>query len=275
MMKKTTLFAMLFVSLTTFAQVIINEIDVDQTSTDINEFIELQSNTPNLVLDGLILVLYNGTSDTSYKTVDLSGNSTDANGFFIIGSDAVPQVDIMLGETNTIQNGADAIAIYQAAAVDFPNGTAVTSSNLVDAIVYGTNDDDDAELLAGLNQTIQWDEDINGMKDTESLQRREDGTFCANLPTLRTVNICAPLSINSYNRDTFTMYPNPSTKGYISITSIQSGSKTIAIYDVLGKEVFKTVLFGERLDISKLTSGIYIVRISQANASTTKKLVIN
>jgi len=189
-MKKITLLLALFIVSISFGQITINEVDADQTSTDTEEFIELLSDTPNFSLDGYIVVLYNGSSDVSYTTVDLTGFTTDVNGYFIIGSDAVTGVDIALGPDNTIQNGADAIAIYQDAAGNFPDGTAVTSTNLIDAIVYGTSDGDDAELLAGLGETVQYDENLNGMKDTESIQARGDGTYCVALPTLRAANAC-------------------------------------------------------------------------------------
>lgn len=273
-MKKITLLAALLIGAVSFSQVVINEVDADQTGNDTTEFIELKSNTPNFALDGLIVVLYNGSNDASYTTVDLAGKTTDAQGFFIIGSDATPGADVLLGPDNTIQNGADAIAIYQAAASAFPNGTAVTNVGLIDAVVYGTSDDDDVELLAGLNQTVQWDENLNSMKDLESIQRKDDGTFCTSLPTLRATNICGPLSVNQNKADSFAIFPNPATKGYINITSLISGAKAVAIYDVLGKQVVNTVVTGERLDISSLNSGIYIVKISQDKTSVTKKLVV-
>ena len=63
------------------------------------------------------------SNDQSYRTVDLTGFSSDSNGYFIIGSDLFPGADITLGPDNTIQNGADAIAIYSADAANFPDGT--------------------------------------------------------------------------------------------------------------------------------------------------------
>ncbi len=189
-MRRITLLLALFCASFTFAQVVkINEVDADQTSTDTMEFIELLSQNPNQSLDGYIVVLYNGNGDASYTTVDLNGFTTDGNGFLIIGSDAVPGVDIALGADNTIQNGADAIAIYQDSAANFPDGTLVTDTNLIDAIVYDTNDDDDIELLNGLGLTVQYNEDANGNKDTESIQRGTGDTFCVGDPTLRAANI--------------------------------------------------------------------------------------
>ena len=42
--------------------------------------------------------------------------------------------------TNLIQNGADAVALFQAQASEFPNGSQVTNAHLISALVYDTND---------------------------------------------------------------------------------------------------------------------------------------
>lgn len=200
MRKITLLAAMLFASLSIAQSIKIVEIDADQTSTDDMEFLEIRTQSANQSLNGYTVVFYNGSDNESYRTVDLSGFSSDSNGYFILGSDLFPGADITMGPDNTIQNGADAIAIYNAPAANFPDDTPVTSSDLVDAVVYGTSDDDDLELLAGLNQTIQWDENQNGLKDVESIQYDETAnTFCVGTPTPRASNIdcssACPISV--------------------------------------------------------------------------------
>lgn len=274
-MKKITLLLALALAGTSFGQIVINELDADQTSTDTEEFIELLSATPNFSLDGYIVVLFNGNSadNASYTTVDLAGFSTDAEGYFIIGADAVPGVDIALGADNTIQNGADAVAIYQDDAANFPNGTPPTTTNLIDALVYGTNDPDDADLLAALGETVQWNEDAVDA-DIESLQLANDGTYCTALPTLRAENACTILNLNESAQARFSIYPNPATNGYVNITSKFAGAKKVVVYDVLGKQLISTTLAGDRLNISNLNSGVYILNITQQNTSVTKKLVV-
>ncbi len=272
-MKTITFITILLFCTISFSQIRINEVDVDQAGTDVTEFVEILSDSPNFSLEGYIVVFYNGTDNESYKTVDLNGYVTDPDGFFIIGGSATPGVDIAIGNSNTIQNGPDAIAIYQDEPSNFPNGTLVTATNLIDAIVYGTNDDDDPELLAGLNQTVQYDEDLNGNSETESIQSNGAGSFCINLPTLRGANACV-LGLNQSQTDVFKIYPNPATKGYVNITSKFGGAKNVTIFDVLGKQVLKTILNGDRLDISALNSGIYILKIEQGKTSTAKKLVV-
>lgn len=60
------------------ANVIINEVDADQTSTDNAEFIELYDGGVGLTdLSGLSLVLYNGSDNKSYLAYDLDGYQTN------------------------------------------------------------------------------------------------------------------------------------------------------------------------------------------------------
>lgn len=272
-MKTITLIASVLFSTISFSQIRINEVDVDQAGTDVTEFVEILSESPNFSLEDYIVVFYNGSDDESYRTVDLTGYVTDSEGFFIIGSSATPGVDISIGTSNTIQNGPDAIAIYQDFATNFPNGTPVTDVNLIDAIVYGTNDDDDPELLAGLNQTVQYDEDQNGNSEEESIQSDGSGSFCVDLPTLRATNACL-LEVGEVNTEIFKVYPNPATTGYIEILSKTNIPKTVSIFDILGKQIKKTTLTNQRMDISELNSGVYILKIEQGKNTATMKLVV-
>ena len=169
----------------------INEIDADNTGTDSAEFIELyDGGVGNTALDGLVLVLFNGSDDASYRAIDLDGSVTSADGYFVIGSAEVTHVDLVAFTTNGLQNGADAVALFVGDASDFGNDTPVTDVNLVDALVYGTSDSDDAELLSGLGLTTQVDEAGAGDKDNHSIQRCEGGTFMQTTPTPGAANDC-------------------------------------------------------------------------------------
>lgn len=156
--------------------VVINEIDADTPGTDAAEFIELyDGGAGNTSLAGLVVVLYNGSNDAVYATYDLSGHTTDENGYFVLGNAGVANVGLVFNN-NSLQNGADAVALYQGTAADFPNGATITTTGLIDAIVYDTDDADDPELLALLNEgQPQVNEDENNNKDNESLQRTPNG----------------------------------------------------------------------------------------------------
>lgn len=177
--------------------IVINEVDSDTPGADVAEFIELFG-PANEALDGMVVVLFNGADDQSYAAFDLDGYSLDANGFFVLGNSAVPNVDLVIAN-GTIQNGEDAVALYFGNGTDYPNGTSVTTSNLIDALVYDTSDPDDAGLLVLLNVgQPQVNENENGNSATESNSRVPDGgtqrntnTYVAQTPTPGATNVPA------------------------------------------------------------------------------------
>jgi hypothetical protein len=69
-------------------------------------------------------------------------------------------------------------------------------------------------------------------------------------------------------------YPNPVSNGKIYITSKLALEKEITIFDVLGKKVFQAILSAKELNIGSLSPGIYIIKIKEGEASTTRKLII-
>jgi hypothetical protein len=74
--------------------------------------------------------------------------------------------------------------------------------------------------------------------------------------------------------DGLNFYPNPVTNGKLYITSKNNEDKQIAIFDVLGKKVFQTLLTSKELNISSLSPGIYFIKIEEGDASATRKLIV-
>ncbi len=70
------------------------------------------------------------------------------------------------------------------------------------------------------------------------------------------------------------LYPNPVNNGKVYITTKNDLDKEIQIFDVLGKKVFQTVLSSRELNISTLSPGVYIIKIKEEEASTTRKLIV-
>ncbi len=187
------------VSIPVARHVIINEVDSDTPGADTAEFIELyDGGDGNTLLDGLVVVLFNGTDYRSYRSFGLDGYRTDAKGYFVLGNMAVAGVDYQLGN-GTVQNGPDAVALYAAAAAEFPAGTAVTSTELLDALVYGTGSDEAPRLMRLLRKgEAMVDEDGRGFKDVHSNQRcpngdggqRRTASYLQNQPTPKEPNFC-------------------------------------------------------------------------------------
>ena len=185
-MKNTFFIVTLFTTFFCQSQIFINELDSDTPSVDDKEFIELKSIAPNFSLDGYVLVLFNGTgsqTNLSYYVIDLDGFATDVNGLFLIGNSFVSPVPEKLLPESIFQNGPDGVGLYLGSSSDFPNNSLATTTNLIDAIVYGTNDPDATELMALLGVTIQLDESASGASTANSIQRKNDGTYEVKAPT--------------------------------------------------------------------------------------------
>lgn len=165
------------------AQLVINELDTDMTGSDVNEFIELKSSLPNFSLDGYVLVLYNETNSLSYYAIDLDGYTTDINGIFLSGNTAVSPAPALVFPNGKIQNGPDVIALYQANASDFPDGTLATSTNLVNALAYSTAAPTATNLMTTLGLTVSTNENMNSLGTTQSIQRKNDGSYEVKTPT--------------------------------------------------------------------------------------------
>ncbi|OZV67942.1 endonuclease [Winogradskyella aurantia] len=261
------------VSLCSMAQdLIINELDADTPSTDTAEFIELKSTVPNFTTDGFILVFFNGSSnggDSSYLVIDLNGYVTDNNGLLVLGgSEVVPYPQVLLAD-NIIQNGADAVGIYQASIDDFPEGTLANQNNLIDALVYGTNDAVDTELLALLGETVQYND--NGTTTTpRSIQRFVDAmgneSYVADTPTPRGENDGSGIPINP-----------------IAISVSQSQYNEGDVFDIvftaevnLSSDLNFTIgLSNGGFDTADFTGNLNLTILSGANSTSTAINLIN
>lgn len=186
-------------------KVMINEVDADTPGSDTAEFVELyDGGTGQTPLDGLVVVFFEGATGSgkqSYAAFDLDGYSTDAQGYFVMGNPGVPGASLTFdpGEFGLLSNGPDAVGLYIGNASDFPNGTLATTTNLQDAIVYGTDDPNASGLLPLLNagQTIV-NENAAGNSQTQSSQRcpngmggfRNTSAYYPGAPTPGTGNTC-------------------------------------------------------------------------------------
>ena len=80
------------------------------------------------------------------------------------------------------------------------------------------------------------------------------------------------LSADKLETSTFAIYPNPTSN-----TLFISGNETpitVAIYNVLGKEVL-SIKKTDNINVAKLPSGVYIIRISDGVGQTNRKFIKN
>ncbi|CAH2307654.1 glycerol-3-phosphate dehydrogenase [Pelobates cultripes] len=129
--------------------VIISEINPNTPgAAEDTEFVELHNPLNfSVSLAGYWLVFYNGKNNLAYYTLDLKGYRIDKRGYFLVGSAKVSPKPNVAMPYNTLQNGADAVALYYRPGKGYKKNMEVTADGLVDAVVYVSQVGDDAERL--------------------------------------------------------------------------------------------------------------------------------
>jgi len=152
--------------------VLINEIDAFVAISF--EFLELfDGGVGQTDLSGLALVFYND-SLMSYASIDLDGQITSADGYFIAGGIALDP-DVFLPVP--INDGAAAVALVIGDGSNFPIGTPLSTSGVIDAVVYDSGQADVAGLLTLLEiDQPQVDENSTGTAINDSIQRCPNGS---------------------------------------------------------------------------------------------------
>ena len=74
----------------------------------------------------------------------------------------------------------------------------------------------------------------------------------------------------------FNAYPNPVKGNSLTVTTSSTEAKTVNIFNVLGRKIFSQRFssMNKTMDISEISSGVYIMKVSEGNNIATKKLII-
>lgn len=88
------------------------------------------------------------------------------------------------------------------------------------------------------------------------------------------INLTAPLSTSDFDKNTISVYPNPSND-FIFVKGIENRTiSQVSIVDILGKNVFEAAeMNGNKIDISNLNTGIYILSITSDNKQERIKFI--
>lgn len=74
--------------------------------------------------------------------------------------------------------------------------------------------------------------------------------------------------------DGLKLYPNPVKGGTLYVETALNSNIQVSIYDIVGKQVINTPVTNNAVNVSELTSGVYIVTVTEEGKTTSKKLVI-
>jgi hypothetical protein len=137
------------------------------------------------------------------------------------------------------------------------NGNLATNYSLLSNIITGLN------WANGTNLWIKW---------TDTNDAGNNGLYAIDNFTISVSE--ATLGVKQNSIAGLNVYPNPVTDGNLYITSNSSNAKTIAVYDLLGKQVLESKTSNNAVNVSNLKGGAYIVRITEDGKTDTRKLII-
>jgi hypothetical protein len=190
-----------------------------------------------------------------------------ANGYVVLGinSDSATNggvsVDYQYGSNFYLGNSSDSIALE-------------CDSSVIDAVSWDNGatfpDPNGKSMELAANKYSATDND-SGSNWGEAATDFGNGDF----GTPGAVNNFT-LSLSNNSITGFATYPNPVTNNRFTISSSSNGKKEIVIFNVLGKKVLTSSFLGikSNVDVSAISSGIYILKVTEDGKTATKKLVI-
>ena len=92
------------------------------------------------------------------------------------------------------------------------------------------------------------------------------------------INFAASLSVKEFELNNIALFPNPASKE-INLSWNRNDDVNIRVYNSIGKLIYfaknKNLINPLSIDISQYASGLYFVKINNANGVITKKLIVN
>ena len=196
-------------------------------------------------------------SDVGAGSLNLAGGGDSLLAY--LGTDEVTPTTFLAGFENA--SGASSTLV----------GTGLTAGSTFVSFSSGSPDggtytgDRDTEMafadyLTLIGNTSNW---TTNSSDGEAL-----------LPFDTTVFTLATLGFEEQNIQSIEIYPNPVAQGFFKIDNTLGQTVRVVVYNTLGKEVINTIYNNNRVDVSALSSGVYIAQFTIGNAVESRKLVI-
>ncbi|MEM7084813.1 MAG: T9SS type A sorting domain-containing protein [Bacteroidota bacterium] len=233
------------------------------------------------------------TSSATVRMLTYDENLDNGNGGFWIGSfenRIIASVDMNGNELRTIPGGTHLTRPYDGV-VDY---TSEGGPYLwVHEFGPGTELRDfitQIDMETGQKTGIQYNFEMDAPAGTSNIQAGglfltdevdPDGKMsflgvCQSFPNLLfAVELAEPLAVTTNDSLNFSLYPNPAQKGEVFIKTTNTSEKLVSVYDVMGREILRRTVLGERMDISELNSGVYLVQLIQDELRTTRRLIVN
>jgi hypothetical protein len=82
------------------------------------------------------------------------------------------------------------------------------------------------------------------------------------------------LGLNDVQSLDMNIYPNPVNGNFVTIQTPVNGVKYVEVFDITGKRLINTSLNADTLEVSSLSAGMYIIKVTVEGKSKTSKLVV-
>jgi hypothetical protein len=169
-------------------------------------------------------------------------------------------------------NGDDAIELYENGQIidvfgDVNNDFSGEAYDYLDGWAYRkSNTGPDGNTFTTANWTYSGVDGLEGGTN--------NATAATPFPIGAYANTAA--SIRNNTIEGFATYPNPVTNKRFTIKSNSSETKEVSIFNVLGKRVLSSSFSGVKsdVDVSSISSGLYILKVTEGTKTATSKLVI-
>jgi hypothetical protein len=250
----------------------------------------------------LLEIYASGTVDFTQFTLQ---NQTNANTDWGVGTGGAQDLSAFGTRTNEFVYVVMTNGDLSIATTEFSN---VTESNSIESGTMNLNGDDRVRIINTATQVVIDQFGVEGVDGTGSTwewldsyamrvsETGPDGAFTESnwtfggVDALDNVGICkeaaalstvvalgsytpANASVKDNNIAGLSVYPNPLSGNTLYVTSNNSIEKSVAIFDVLGKQVVNTTTSNGAVNVN-LNAGVYIVKVTEEGKTATRKLVV-
>ena len=270
----------------------------------LNKFI-ISSRTPNIGYDGtindqsatyMIIQTPAGEGDPDGEEIDTDANGvldglatgwTIFDGVSILDDDdgeefaysemiflEEPDVMMPLGVTLTFDPALNPTVVLLN---QYPNYVARQGLKTGNSVTLdGVNNDDWMAARANSVSYPDWKFSGTAERNFPSVEVTNNNLSDFGGLTLGEVNVdFGALSIEDEIISSFRVYPNPANTSIAITTSNGSDIDSVELYNILGLRVLATTkLVNDSLDVSEMSTGVYLLKINSGNNSVTKRIVI-
>lgn len=232
-------------------------------SDSVGEYFEVYNST-NSPIDMINWIIEDDITSSETHTI-MNSVIVPAMGYAVFGTNG----DLLI-------NGG-VVVDYEYSGIGLANGTdglqiKSPSSTVIDAVIWddgATFPDPTGASMELATNSFDWVSNDSGTNWGTAISPYGDG----DLGTPGGIN---DYTLGNYQFDQidFVIYPNPVSNSRLYISSSTNRNFDVKIFDIHGKKVLDQSSISDMVNISQLNTGLYILKISQDEITSIKKLVV-